>query len=169
MSEESMSRGGLQVYATALALVFGLGCGAAQAEGLFSYLGGSWSGSGTIALSSGSRERISCRASYSPGGGGTTLRLALRCASDSFKFDLRSDLSAPGGSVSGTWSEVTRNVSGTVTGGGTPEQIIVTARSPTFSAFLTVNTNGNRQNVVITSPGSEMNEVSITLARAGRR
>ena len=167
-----MSRGAVQklaVYAAALVFVFGLGGSAAQAEGLFSQLGGSWSGSGTIALSSGSRERISCRANYSPGGGGTTLRLSLRCASDSFKFDLRSDLTAPGSSVSGTWSEVTRKVSGTVTGGGTPDQITVTARSPTFSEFLTVNTNGNRQTVSITSPGSEMSEVASALARGGRR
>jgi hypothetical protein len=155
--------------AAVLILVCGLGSLPAQAEGLFSYLGGSWSGAGTISLSSGSRERISCRASYATGGGGTTVRLTLRCASDSYKFDLRSDLSAPGNAISGTWSEVTRNVNGTVTGGGTPEQIIVTARSPAFSAFLTVSTNGNRQNVIIQSPGSEMHEVSISLARGGRR
>jgi len=155
--------------AAALALVCGLGNIAAHAEGLFSQLAGSWSGSGTISLSSGSRERIRCRANYSPGGGGTTLRLDLRCASDSFKFELRGDLSAPGSSIAGTWSEITRKVFGTVTGGGTPEQIIVTARSPTFSAFLTVSTNGNRQNVIIQSPGSEMSEVSIMLARGGRR
>lgn len=155
--------------AAVLAIVCGLGSVPVRAEGLFSHLAGSWSGSGTISLSSGSRERISCRASYSPGSGGTTLRLSLRCASDSFKFDLRGDLSAPGSSISGTWSEVTRNVNGTVTGGGTPDQINVTARSSTFSAFLNVSTNGNRQSVSITSPGSEMNEVSISLARGGRR
>ncbi len=157
------------VQAATLALVYALGSVSAHAEGLFSLVGGSWSGTGTISFTSGTRERIRCRANYSVGGGGTTLKLDLKCASDSYKFELRSDLRASSNSISGSWSEVTRNVTGSVTGGGTSERIDVTARSPTFSAFLTVATRGNRQDVTIQSPGSEMSEVAIALVRAGRR
>ncbi len=153
----------------ALALVCGLATASARADGAFSHLAGAWSGTGTISFNSGSRERIRCRANYATGEGGTVLRLDLRCASDSYKFELRSNLSAAGGSISGTWSEITRSVSGSVTGTANGTAINVTAISPTFSAFLAVNTRGNRQSISIQSPGSEMNEVAIALARGGRR
>ena len=157
------------VKATALALFFGLGSVASYADGPFGHLAGAWSGDGTITLVSGVRERIRCRAQYRPSGGGAALRLELRCASDSFKFELRSDLTALNGLVSGVWSEITRDVSGSITGSAINDVVNVTARSPKFSAFLNVSTNGNRQRVSIQSPGSEMNEVAISLARGGRR
>ncbi len=53
------------------------------AEGPFAGLAGSWSGSGTVSLSNGGRERIRCRATYSVGGGGRTMQPSLRCARDS--------------------------------------------------------------------------------------
>jgi hypothetical protein len=156
------------VKAAALALVLSFAPVPGQAE-IFSHLAGSWSGGGTISFNSGARERIRCRAHYAPGDGGTTLRLELRCASDSYKFELQSSLTSIGTSISGTWGESTRNVFGVVTGNGTSGRIDVVARSPTFSAFLRVSTRGNRQNVSIQSPGSEMAEVAISLARSGRR
>ena len=155
--------------AAALALVCGFGSVPAQAEGPFGPLAGSWSGTGRISLSSGARERIRCRAHYAPSNAGAALRLDLRCASDSFKFELRSNLSAFGSSVSGVWSEITRDVSGTISGTANETVVNVTARSPQFSAFLNVTTNGNRQDISIQSPGSEMSEVTISLARGSRR
>ena len=116
--------------AAALALACRFGSLPAQAEGPFGHLAGSWSGTGSIALSSGSRERIRCRANYAPSNAGAALRLDLRCASDSFKFELRSNLSAFGSSVSGVWSETTRDVSGSITGTATEAAVVVTARSP---------------------------------------
>jgi hypothetical protein len=156
------------VKAAALGLVLSFAAGPGHAE-LFSHLAGSWAGNGTISFNSGTRERIRCRAQYAPGDGGATVRLELRCASDSYKFELQSNLVANGTSISGTWGESTRNVFGIVTGNGTSGRIDVVARSPTFSAFLRVSTRGNRQNVSIQSPGSEMAEVAISLARSSRR
>src|ERR1700744_1237291 len=64
----------------------GQGANAQPAKGPFARLAGSWSGSGTIAASNGSRERIRCVATYAVGGGGHALAQNLRCASDSYKF-----------------------------------------------------------------------------------
>lgn len=66
----------------------------------FTGMAGSWSGSGTISMSDGSRERIRCRANYSVGSGGAALQQQLRCASDSYRFDLSSDLVSEGNSAS---------------------------------------------------------------------
>src|SRR5690349_14179959 len=60
---------------------------AAAADSPFLALSGSWGGTGTIAMSSGAKERIRCRASYrleNP----VNLRLEMSCSSDSYRFEL---------------------------------------------------------------------------------
>ncbi len=74
-------------------------------SGPFSALAGSWSGGGKINFSDGSSDRLRCRATYAVGGGGSSAQLTLRCASDSYNFNLSSNITSQGGAVSGTWSE----------------------------------------------------------------
>lgn len=136
---------------------------AAAAEGPFASLAGSWSGSGQILLSSGSKERIRCRASYRPDEGGSNIRIELRCASDSYKFELHSDVAARGGQISGMWNETTRGAVGVISGTASAGRMDVRANGPTFSALLTLSTRGGHQTIVIESPGSEMSQVTISL------
>src|SRR6202521_938191 len=82
----------------------------------FAGLAGSWSGGGRIDLQNGTSERIRCRASYAVGGGGSTLQQQLRCAGDSYRFEVTSSVESRAGSLSGNWSEMTRNVSGQISG-----------------------------------------------------
>ena len=87
-------------------------------SGPFTGMAGNWSGGGTVTLDDGSTERIRCRATYAVGEGGNGLNQTLTCASDSYKFDLAGNVVAEGGSLSGTWSETSRNVSGNLQGRG---------------------------------------------------
>ncbi len=85
-------------------------------QGPFADLPGSWAGGGNITLSSGSRERIQCRATYDVGGGGNNLQLALRCASDSYNFDFRGNATYSDGNISGNWNETTQSAAGQFSG-----------------------------------------------------
>src|SRR5262245_52126620 len=76
---------------------------------------GSWSGGGHFRLENGKTESIRCTAHYSPRGG-SSLGLALRCASSSSRVELRASLTTNGGRVSGTWEERSYNASGSVSG-----------------------------------------------------
>src|SRR5262249_20671026 len=81
-----------------------------NAEGLspFARVIGSWAGSGSLQLSNGNKERIRCRANYvSMTPEAMTLKLELKCASDTYNFQLASDINYSGGSISGLWSEAT--------------------------------------------------------------
>lgn len=133
------------------------------ADGPFSALAGRWAGGGQIKKSNGSSERIKCNSTYNPGA--ASLALRLNCASDSYKFDLSSNVNASGQMFSGTWSESSRGVTGSIQGtfadGG--RHIRAVAQAAAFSADLTVTTRGNRQSVVILSPGSEVPEVDIAM------
>ena len=85
-------------------------------SGAFAGMAGNWSGGGTVTLDDGSTERIRCRASYAVSAGGNGLNQTLICASDSYKFNLAANVVAEGGALSGTWSESSRNVNGTLRG-----------------------------------------------------
>jgi hypothetical protein len=85
--------------------------------------------------------------------------------SDSYKFDLRTSLEHDGGSISGTWTEVSRNATGTISGRASGGQIQATVQGPAFSAGVAVAVRGNRQAVTIRSQGTELQQVSIALTR----
>ena len=104
MSGSSIARAGLL-----LAVLWLPGSTAQAATSPFTAMAGSWSGGGVIDTSDGGRERLRCRAAYDVGAAGTQLRLNLRCASDSYTFDLASDVQYRGGAISGSWSEASRN------------------------------------------------------------
>ena len=63
-------------------------------QGPFANFSGDWSGGGTVTLSSGSNEKIRCRATYDSQAAGNNLKLAIRCASDSYNVDFRSTYSS---------------------------------------------------------------------------
>ena len=134
-------------------------------QGPFAGLSGSWSGGGFIKLGSGQRERLRCRANYNVGENGTRLEQSLRCASDSYRFDVNSNIVSEGGALTGSWRETSRNVSGSLSGRVSGSQIHARIDGAGFSANLTVNTRGDRQSVTIESPGHEVTEVSVTLTR----
>lgn len=140
-----------------------------QAQGIspFQKVIGSWAGGGSIQLSNGSKERIRCRASYaSMTPDAVTLKLELRCASDSYNFELASDLNYNGGSISGLWREATRGAVGSISGTASGERIRAVAESPVFQATLEFTTRSDQQQIKLQSPGSEISEVLIQMNRA---
>ena len=134
--------------------------------GPFAGLAGNWTGSGTISLGNSGRESIRCRARYSVSADGNGLQQSLRCASDSYRFDLSSNVASQGGQLSGMWNESSHNMSGTISGTARPGQFQVIVTSPSFSANLSLALHGDRQLVVISAPpGGQLTGVSIVLAR----
>jgi hypothetical protein len=137
----------------------------AQAGGPFAGMAGVWSGGGTVTLDDGSTERIRCRATYAVGAGGSGLQQTLTCASDSYRFNLTSNVTAQGSAVSGTWAETSRNIQGSIEGRSGPGVIQVVANAPGFSANISLRTSGNKQSVVIRAE-SQFKAASISLTRS---
>jgi hypothetical protein len=154
------------IIVTCLALL----CSAAVAAepGPFAGFNGQWIGAGKIKLANGAEERVRCRATYAEGDGGRALQQSLRCASDSYNFELRSDVESHGNQISGNWNETTRNVGGTVSGQAKPGKLEVRVNNPSFSADLTLVTHGDVQTVTIRSEGTQFAGASMSLRRSGR-
>jgi hypothetical protein len=131
----------------------------------FAGLAGTWNGSGRIEMQSGTSERIRCRARYSVSQAGDVLVQDLRCASDSYNVDVNSTSQSDRGSLSGTWTELTRNVTGTLSGRANGGSIQARVTALGFSAGLTVNTAGNIQSVTIIPEGNEIRSVVVSMKR----
>src|SRR3954466_4555092 len=91
------------------------------ADGPLVHFAGTWSGAGKITVQNGSSERIRCRSTNNASGKAMTL--SLRCASDSYKFELASDITSDGSNISGSWNETTRGVVGSLSGKATASNI----------------------------------------------
>jgi len=130
------------------ALMLSVSVGDAQ-SGPFAGFNGSWSGNGTVALSDGASERIRCKATYNVNSTGLGLKQTLRCASDSYKFDLSTDVTSEGNRIHGNWSEASRNLFGNLQGTAGGGQIEVFVEASGFAASVTLRTTGNKQTVQI--------------------
>ena len=155
----------IKAAAFGAALVLSIPAGNAQSSNPFAGFNGTWSGAGTVSLSDGTTERIRCKADYKVDGGGQNLKQSLRCASDSYKIDLSSDVTSEGNRISGNWSEASRNVFGSLQGTAGGGRIEVFVEANGFAANLTLRTTGNRQTVQISSKG-EIRGVNITMVKS---
>ena len=135
------------------------------ADSPFASFNGSWSGVGTVTASGGINESLRCRATYKVGDGGRTVNQNLRCASDSYKFDIVCDVSVNSGNFSGNWTETTRNITGSLSGSATPGQIRAIVSGGGFSAGLGITVQGNQQNVVIRPQAGEITGINITMKK----
>jgi hypothetical protein len=138
--------------------------GQSQEASPLTKLAGQWTGSGTIELANGAHEPIKCRASYDVLEEQNNVQLSIRCASDSYNFDMHASATLASKAISGSWNEVSRNVAGKISGTAEGDRIDVAAESSAFSASLALTTRGNKQSVVIKSKESDATVKGATIA-----
>ncbi len=154
------------IFAVATLFVASVSGSASYAQsGPFAGMAGNWAGGGTVTLDDGSTERIRCRSSDAVDAGGTSLSMSLVCASDSYKFDLKGNVIADRGALTGSWSESSRGINGILEGRGGGGNFQVLATAAGFTAQLSLTTRGNRQSVAIRSQQSGFKSASISLSR----
>ncbi len=136
---------------------------AADAGTPFDTLIGSWRGSGQIELDQGRKERLKCNAYYT--GGGSQLRMAILCQSESSNVQIRSALSESGGRITGTWEERTFNAEGNASGQVTGGKISLAIAGGVTGTMIVTYTS-SRQSVAISTQGVALKSVSIDLTRS---
>lgn len=134
-----------------------------MAETPFKLLEGAWSGTGRILLDDGKSERLVCRANYSHRTN-STLGLSIRCASSSYKIELRAALATAGASVSGTWEERSFNAEGTIAGKASGTALDLVFRG-NISGSMSVSVEDRQQRVSIKADGA-FKGVSIALSKS---
>jgi hypothetical protein len=163
----------LHRLALAATAAMALGSTAAPAQGAvgnpvsppFAQLGGTWSGDGRVRFADGSSEQIRCRAYYNPKDGGRQLGLAIRCASTSYKMEIRASLLDDNGRVTGTWEERTFNATGHATGRATSGNVSLAIAGGGVSGTMSVSFRRSSQKVAIITSGDSLRGVSMSLTR----
>ncbi|HLH49592.1 MAG TPA: hypothetical protein VKV96_09645 [Roseiarcus sp.] len=136
-------------------------------ESVFANLQGSWAGEGTITSSDGHAERLRCRTKYILSPSGQNLDQQLRCASDSYRFDVNSGLVQQGnGTIAGTWTETTRHVTGNVSAQETGDSIAVKISGPSFAAQMAITLKDDHQHIEIAPNSGDIKSVTIDLTRS---
>jgi hypothetical protein len=141
------------------------GASVSMAASPFTSLEGNWSGGGQIRLDGGQTERLKCTAYYRQKDGGAALSIAIRCASQNNKIELRANLIHQGGKLSGTWEERTFNAAGDVTGQASDNRISLSISGGGLSGSMVVSFTPSSQRVSITTQGTGLKGVSINLSR----
>jgi len=137
-----------------------------SAAGPFADLSGYWTGGGNITMSSGSSERIRCKATYAVNDAGNSLNQSIRCASDSYRLEITANVTVSGGAISGTWTEATRHATGNLSGRASSSEIQARVDGTGFSAGLQVRFHGDKQTVSIRpTEGTDVANVAITLRK----
>lgn len=117
-------------------------------------------------MKDGNRERLRCKGSYAVSPAGSALNQTLLCASDSYKFDIRSDVTESGGVMSGGWSETTRSATGQLSGRVAGSHIQANVTGPGFTAAISITTRGRSQSVaIVPSGGTDVVGVNVTMRR----
>ena len=161
-----LSANGLKaaLFASAILLVSAQGHADPGPGGPFHGLSGHWSGAGTITMANGATERIRCKATYAVNATGKAVQQTLRCASDSYRVEISSNVISEGGSLSGSWAEATRGVAGNISGRASGAEIVANVAGAGFTARLDVRTHGDKQSVTIRPQGgTDVTAVSIAL------
>ena len=156
--------GGARALAGAV-ILSGTMATSAVADGPFAGLTGTWRGAAEIRLQSGTSETLKCFAYYTQKSDGGELGLAIRCASASNKIELRAQLAATAGKVSGRWEERTYNAAGDVSGSAQEGRLSLTIDGGAFKGSMAVRTIGTSQTVSIKTEGIALLGVNINLSR----
>jgi hypothetical protein len=137
---------------------------AEAADNPFSVMVGQWNGKGTVTYASGTKERLTCRVRYDQNAEDTILQ-TLRCASDSYKFQINAFYRNTDGKLNGHWEELTLQVSGSISGSVTEGKITGDLHGPGFQASVLVDTKGNTQTVNIASENQDIRSVQVSVKR----
>jgi hypothetical protein len=138
---------------------------AASTPSPFDTVKGSWGGGGNLTLEGGKHEKLDCTAYYTSSGGGRNLGVALRCAGETRKFELRSHLDYDAGKISGSWEERVFNASGDASGNVKPGSIQLHF-SGGVSGDMTVAFTASSQSISISvDAGGAVSGVHLQMSR----
>lgn len=128
-------------------------------------LAGRWVGEGFLGIKDGNSENVKCRVTYIPDGSSSQLKQTVRCASAGGSIEVQSTIVHSAGAISGSWSELTRNMRGDLSGKVTPRGFQVMVTGTDLSANMNVVINGPRQIIEIQFNNSSLIGLTLVLTK----
>ena len=110
---------------------------------------GRWVGEGRLGVRDNATEQVKCRVTYVVPGLTDQLQQTIRCASGSGSIEVRSTVTHAAGALTGTWTELVRNMHGDVTGTVTPRGFKVSVQGEGLKANMDIVILGAKQVIEI--------------------
>jgi len=151
-------------FVTILALISLAGVASGALASPTQKLIGAWSGRGTAVFEGNRSERVKCNAYYT--GKARKINIAVRCASASYKIEIRSKLTNQAGRLSGTWEERTFNATGDTKGSINDDGLRLTVRGGGLTASMRIDFENAGQNIFIKTQGVQLKSVRIALSKS---
>ncbi len=136
-----------------------------QKDAPFKELAGRWVGEGRIGMSEGKVESVKCRATYFVEGAGKELRQNIRCASSGGKVEVKSNVTANQGRLTGTWNELVYNLGGDLKGEVTQRGFRISVKGGDLTANMDVIVMNDRQIVEIQFFNSSLRGLTLMLKK----
>lgn len=128
-------------------------------------LAGRWVGEGFLGVKDGKSESVKCRVTYIPAESANHLRQTVRCASAGGSIEVQSHIVHSAGAITGSWSELTRNMRGDLSGKVTPRGFQVMVTGTDLSAHMNVVINGSKQIIEIQFNNSSLIGLTLVLTK----
>lgn len=139
--------------------------GPVQKAAPFKELPGRWVGEGRIGMREGKVESVKCRATYFVNDAGDELNQNIRCASAGGKVEVKSNVVAKDGKVSGRWNELVYNLGGDFTGEVTQRGFRIVVRGGDLTANMDVIVMADKQMVEIQFFNSSLRGLTLILEK----
>jgi hypothetical protein len=139
---------------------------AAELSSPFEKVVGRWTGEGRLGMKEGGTETVKCRVTYFLEGDGNQLRQNIRCASTSGSIEILSSVTHVAGALTGSWRELTRNMSGELQGAVTPRGFKVAVKGTDLSASMDIIVHGTRQIIETQFHNSALVGLTLILSKA---
>lgn len=131
----------------------------------FERLVGRWVGEGRLGVRDNPTETVKCRVTYLHVKDGDQLRQTIRCASAGGSIEVQSLVSHISGNLAGSWKELTRDMSGEVSGSVTPKGFKVAVKGESLTANMDIVLVGAKQVIEIQFINSSLIGLTLVLEK----
>lgn len=131
----------------------------------FAKLAGRWLGDGRFGTKDGKTEAVKCRVTYVVSDQGQQARQTIRCATEGTSIEVQSFVTHAAGVLKGTWKELSRDMSGELTGSVTPNGFKVAIKGSDLSANMDIIVKDNKQIIEIQFISSALVGLTLVLTR----
>jgi hypothetical protein len=131
----------------------------------FLKLAGRWLGDGRFGTKDGKTENVKCRVTYVVSEQGQQMRQTIRCATEGTSIEVQSHVVHASGAITGTWKELSRDMSGELAGSVTPTGFKVAIKGAELNANMDIIVKDNKQIIEIQFISSSLVGLTLILTK----
>jgi hypothetical protein len=137
----------------------------AQEASPFEKVAGRWLGEGRFGTRDGKTENVKCRVTYFVSDQARQARQTIRCATEGTSVEVQSTVTHEAGALRGSWKELSRDMSGELSGSVTANGFKVSIRGSELNANMDIIVKESKQIIEIQFMNSALLGLTLLLTK----